>query len=80
MVAVRFGDEVFIKGVVTGGIATTSQLPLLSNNKYALVDVSFNVSEVDPYDAESVMQQGSFRGFSRTLERHLPYNSGNYSL
>jgi hypothetical protein len=29
MVAVRFGNEIFIKGVVTGGVTVTSQLPLL---------------------------------------------------
>lgn len=80
MVAVRFGDEVFIKGIVNGGVSITSHLPLLENNKYALVDIGFQVTEVDPYDADSVMTHGQFRGFSKTLERTLPYKSGNYSL
>ena len=67
MVAVRFGDEVFIKGVVIGGVSITSNLPLLSNNKYALVDISFNVTEIDPYDADAVMQQGQFRSEERRV-------------
>jgi hypothetical protein len=30
-------------------------LPLLQNGKYAQVGISFNVLEVDPYDAETVV-------------------------
>lgn len=71
MVAVRFGDEVFIKGVVEGQVTVSYQLPLLENGKYALIDISFLVKEVDPYDAQTVMQTGSFRGLSTTLERNI---------
>ena len=35
------------------------------------VDVSFTISEIDPYDAQTVMQQGSFRGINKTLERRI---------
>ena len=49
MVAVRFGNDIFIKGVVTGSVGVTYQLPLLDNNKYAHVTLSFNVEEVEPY-------------------------------
>ena len=71
MVAVRLGNDIFIKGVVNGGISTTYNLPILSNGKYAQVQLSFTVSEVDPYDAETVVTQGALRGLSRTLERNL---------
>lgn len=71
MVAVRFGNEFFIKGVVTSGISVTGQLPLLQNGKYAQITIQFTISEVDPYDAETVVNQGSIRGLSRTLERNL---------
>lgn len=71
MVAVRFGNELFIKGVVNGPITTTYNLPILENNKYAQVQIGFSVSEVDPYDATTVAEQGSFRGLSKTLERNL---------
>lgn len=71
MVAVRFGDDIFCKGVVTGSIGVVYRLPLLANNKYAQVDVSFSVSEVDPFSASTIAQQGSFRGLDTTLERNL---------
>lgn len=71
MVAVRFGNEIFIKGVVTGGVTITSELPLLQNGKYSKVGIQFTVAEVDPYDAETVVNQGQMRGLSRSLERNL---------
>ena len=71
MVAVRFGNDIYIKGVVNGGLTITYGGPILPNNKYAQVQIAFNVSEVDPYDAESIITQGSFRGISKTLERRL---------
>ena len=72
MVAVRFGDEVFIKGIVNGGVSVEYHAPVIqsldgSGAKYAQVNISFNVFEVDPYDADSVAQQGSFRGLTRTM-------------
>lgn len=71
MVAVRFGNEFFIKGVVQNGITITGKLPLLNNGKYAQMGIQFTVMEVDPYDAETVINQGQLRGLSRTLERNL---------
>lgn len=70
MVAVRFGNDIFIKGVVTGGVSVTYALPLIEGNKYAHVSVSFTVEEVDPYDARTVMTAGSFRGLDSSLERN----------
>ena len=71
MVAVRFGDEIFIKGVVTGAVSVTYALPILDNGKYAHISVSSTVEEVDPYDAKTVMEAGSFRGLDTTLERNI---------
>lgn len=71
IIAVRFGNDIFIKGVVNGGVTVTYDLPLLEDGKYATVDIQFTVSEVDPYDAETVINTGSLRGLSRTLERSL---------
>lgn len=71
LVAVRFGNEIFIKGVVSGAISVTYEKPILVNNKYALVTVSFMVYEVDPYDATSVAKNGSFRGVTRTLKKGM---------
>ena len=63
-VAVRFGNELFISGVVTSTITCTYGKPILSNGKYAKVSIGFTVSEYDPYDATSVSQLGSFRGIT----------------
>ena len=48
MVAVRFGNDVYIKGIVDGGVTVTYEGPILPNNKYSIVKVSFVVKEVDP--------------------------------
>lgn len=75
IIAVRFGDDIFCKGVVSGGVTHTYGLPIITDknnqNKYALVDISFQVSEIEPYDATTVMQAGSFRGLDTTLERNI---------
>lgn len=71
-VAIRFGDDVFIKGVVaSGGVSVTYELPLLRNNKYAQVKISFRVSETQPYDADSVGLLGSYRGLSSSLKAKI---------
>lgn len=70
-VAVRFGNDIFIKGIVNGGITVTYKLPLLDNSKYAMVEIVFTVTETDPYDAETVALSGSFRGLDKTLEKRL---------
>lgn len=77
IVAVRFGNEIFIKGVISGAVSVTYQLPILENNKYACVDISFDVQEIEPYDAKDVMITGSFRGLDTTLERNIWKRSGN---
>lgn len=63
-VAVRFGNELFISGVVTSNISCVYNKPILSNGKYARVSIGFTVSEYDPYDATLVSQLGSFRGIT----------------
>lgn len=81
MVAVRFGDEVFIKGVVIGGVSVEYHAPIIqtldgTGAKYAQVNVSFTVYEVDPYDAESVSQLGSFRGLTRSMTEEYNHRIG----
>lgn len=71
LVALRFGNDIFIKGVVEGGITVTYSGPIGEDNKYKQIRLSFRISEVDPYDAQTVMQQGSFRGINKTLERRI---------
>ena len=44
---------------------------IVGKGKYAMADISFTVTEVDPYDAQTVAKMGSFRGLDRTLEKNL---------
>lgn len=54
LVALRFGNDIYIKGVVNGGVTVTYSGPILQNDKYAVAEISFSISEVDPYDADSI--------------------------
>ena len=73
LVAIRLGREIFIKGIVSGSVQVTYGKPILSNEKYAVVKVSFTVSEVDPYDASTVFKNGSFRGLTATLREGMNF-------
>lgn len=71
LVAIRFGNEIFCKGIISGDIRVTYDVPVLPNGKYAQVSLAFTMKEVDPYDAYTVQQVGSFRGLDSSLERRL---------
>ena len=65
---VRFGDEIAIRGVPSG-FQKISSGPWLKSNKQAEVTITFTVTEVEPYSAQYVAQNGGLRGLSTTLER-----------
>lgn len=69
LVAIRFANEVFIKGIVTGGVTVTYVKPILNGGKYANVTVAFQIYEIDPYDATTVAKNGSFRGMTRGMRK-----------
>lgn len=71
IVALRLGDDIFIKGVISGSLGVMYHYPILSNGKYALVDLGLSINEVDPYDAVAIANSGSFRGLSTSLQRNL---------
>lgn len=71
IVAVRFGNEIFCKGIINGSVSTSYDLPILSNNKYSQVSIQFTLQEITPFDANQVMAMGSFRGLDQTLERNV---------
>lgn len=73
IVAVRFGNEIFVRGIVDTGINVTYAKPILDNDKYAQVTVSFNIKEIDPYDAPTVFKQGSFRGLVATMKKGMGF-------
>ena len=69
IVAMRIGNEIFIKGILKGS-AVTYNKPILRNGKYASMDVSIKVEEIEPYDAEMVAEVGSYR-LATTLNRNI---------
>jgi len=68
LIALKLGNDIFIKGVVNNGVSIEYQKPILDNDKYANVVLNFTVYEIEPYDAESVGIEGSFRGITRTFK------------
>ena len=73
LVAVRLSNEVFIKGIVTGNIGIEYEMPIIKGGKYAQVRLSITITEVDPYDADLVFSNGSFRGLVQTLRPKMGY-------
>lgn len=76
LVALRLGNEIFIKGVVTGGIGVEFQKPILSNGKYAVMKIALEIAEVDPYDATTVFKNGGFRGVVKSLRKGMNLDEG----
>ena len=65
LVSLKIRDEIYIKGVVTGSVGITYNLPLINYGtedkalyKYALVNISFGVSEITPYSASILPSVG----------------------
>lgn len=80
LVSLRLGNDIFIKGVISGSVGVSYGLPILESKKYAIVKIDFGVTEVTPFSAEDVIRMGSFRGMSRTLaDRNswVPASSSN---
>ena len=61
LVAVRFGKDIFIKGIIKNSVSLQYKLPDLANGKYAQVNFSFTIDEIDPYDANMAIALGSYR-------------------
>ena len=71
MVALRLGQTVFIKGIVTGSVDVTYSLPILADGKYAGIEIGFTIYETEPYDSEILFQKGSFRGLVKTMKKGM---------
>lgn len=69
LVSLQLRNEIYIKGVVTNSVGKTFRLPIINygtngedNFKYAVVDLSFGISEVTPYSASIIGNLGPNRG------------------
>lgn len=68
VVALRIGDDIFIKGVITSNLGITWRYPILSNGKYSNMNINLSISEIDPYDARTVRTVGSYRNINTDLD------------
>lgn len=85
MVACRFGNDIYIKGVLVNSVGVSYGLPVLRNNKLAKIDISFTVEEVDAYDAMMISQIGSYRdpgdiNLNTNLDREVYYSGAGQAL
>ena len=69
LVGLRVINEIFIKGVVTNSISVQYQKPIFANGKFAQIDLGIDIQEVDPYDAQTIYTNGSFRGMVSLMRR-----------
>lgn len=70
LVAIRISNDIFIKGIVSGGVTVNYEKPLLyPDGRYAVMSVQFTVSEIDPYDSTTIFKNGSFRGVTKTMKK-----------
>lgn len=76
IVAIRFGTDIFCKGVIQGGVAITYSGPILRTEKYAEVTLDFTINEIDPYEAYTAAASGGYRGLNTTLERRIYKSNG----
>lgn len=65
LVSLKIRDEIYIKGVVTGNVGLTYNLPIINygtetspSYKYAMVSISFGVNEITPYSASILPSVG----------------------
>lgn len=63
VVAVRFGNDIFCKGVIASGVSVTYAAPILSDGKYANITIAFTINEITPFDADTAMRMGGYRGY-----------------
>ena len=80
VVALRLGNDIFIKGVVSSNLGLTWRYPLLRNGKYATVDFNLSITEIEPFDAQRVMQLGSYRYLNTTLDYKKLMNYASSTL
>lgn len=61
IVSVSIGNQIYIKGVVNSSV-TTDYKGAIRQGKYNEVSLSFSVTEITPYDADSIQKLGNYVG------------------
>ena len=71
IIAIRLGNNLYVKGIVIGNVSVKYSGPILNDNKYAIIDISFTVDEINPYDADAIKTIGSSRGVEKHAYKRL---------
>ena len=77
LVAVSFGSDVYIKGIIRGTVTVTRDLPIIMEDKYAVMGIGFSVVETTPFTGRDILSVGSWRMatgsnvFSNTADKGL---------
>ena len=71
LVACKFGNNIFIKGIVDGDVSVEYSGPISKDGKYLQVAVSFTIKETEPQDAETIAKWGSDRGLNTLMTKGL---------
>lgn len=66
LITVKMSDDIYIKGIVSSSVGITYNTPIIwdktkTKSIYSNVDIGFDVTEVTPYDATTIMDIGSYR-------------------
>lgn len=66
LVAVSFGSDVYIKGIIRGAVTITRDLPIIMDDKFAIINIGFSVTETTPFSGRDLLKVGSWRLAGRT--------------
>lgn len=73
-VAIKISDDLFLKGIITQAIVSYG-LPIITyadgTKHYATADIDMSFTETDPYDAETALSAGGFRGLTAAFKNGI---------
>ena len=78
IVAARFGNQTYIKGIISS-VRVGYSGSILRDKKYSEVEISLDITEINPYDAVTAMGVGSFRSNGEIL-MSTELNKSTYNI
>jgi len=78
LVALRFENQTYIKGIVTNFSANYNGA-ILRDGKFSMITIDITVTEINPYDAITAMGVGSFRSDGEIL-MSTELNKSTYNI
>ena len=73
-VAIKISDDLFLKGIITSANVTYG-MPVITyadgTKHYATANINMSFTETDPYDAETALSVGGFRGLTAAFKNGI---------